>query len=74
MSSILTRQLDHVSDQAFFVSSALRQPQLCGSMLAQNAANMSLRYLQLAAHMIDVGASTQQYVSLSLFLAGSSAR
>jgi hypothetical protein len=58
ISAILTCQLNHVSDQAFLLSLTLRQPPLCGSMLAQNAANMSLRYLQLAEQTIDAGAWT----------------
>ncbi len=42
ISAILARQLDHIRDQAVFVSTAFRQPPLRGSVLAQNATNPSL--------------------------------
>ena len=47
ISTVLARQLDHISDQAFFVSTPLWQSTLRGSVLAQNATNPSLRNLKL---------------------------
>jgi len=59
ISAILARQFGHISDQAFIVSTAFRQWALCGSVLAQNATNPSLRNLELTANMIDAGPPTR---------------
>jgi hypothetical protein len=42
ISTVLARQLDHVRDQAFFVSTSMRYSTLRGSVLAKHAANPSL--------------------------------
>ena len=42
ISTVLACQLNHIRDQAFFVSTPMWQSTLCGSVLAQNATNPSL--------------------------------
>jgi len=58
LSAVLARQLDHISDQAFFVSASTRQLSLCGSVLAQNTTDPSLRHAHLAADQVDAGTTT----------------
>ena len=60
--TVLTRQLDHICDQAFFVSTAFWQSTLRGSVLAQNTANATLRSLHLAANQIDTGAPLGRFL------------
>ena len=60
ISTVLARQLDHISDQAFFVSTPLWQSTLCGSVLAQNATNPSLRNLELTTHKINAGTAARR--------------
>ena len=55
ISTVLARQLDHISDQVFFVSAPFWQSTLCGSVLAQNATNPSLRNLELTTHKVNAG-------------------
>jgi len=57
ISTVLTCQLNHIRDQAFFVSTSAWQSALCGSVLAQNATNPTLRNLHLAANTIDARTS-----------------
>jgi hypothetical protein len=45
-------QLDHVRNQTVLVSPTSRHSSLCGSVLAQDAANATLGNLQLATHKI----------------------
>jgi hypothetical protein len=58
ISTKLARQLDHVLDQAFFVSASTWQSALCGSVLTQNAANPSFRNLELTTHKVNAGTPT----------------
>ena len=55
ISTKLALQLNHVSNQAFFVSTPLWQPTLRGSVPAQNATSLSLRNFELVTHMINAG-------------------
>jgi len=56
----VARQLDHMSDQAFLVSTLLWQSTLRGSVLAQNATNPSLRHLELTTHKINAGTAARR--------------
>ncbi len=60
ISTKLACQLDHVLDQAFFVSASTWQSTLCRSGLAQNTANFSLGYLEPATHMINSSPPTRR--------------
>ena len=59
LSTKLACQLNHIRDQAFFVSTPLWQSTLCGSVLAQNATNPSLGNLELTTHMINASTSAR---------------
>ncbi len=59
ISAVLARQLDHICDQAFFVSTTFGQPPLRGSVLAQYPANTTLRNLHLNTHMIDASTAAR---------------
>jgi hypothetical protein len=58
ISTVLARQLNHIRDQVFFVSTSLRQSTLCGSVLVQNATNPSFRNLELTTHKVNAGPPT----------------
>ena len=60
ISTVLTRQLDHICDQAVFIGTPLWNSTLCGSVLAQDASNAALRNLHLAAYMITAGTATRR--------------
>jgi hypothetical protein len=57
ISTVLTRQFDHVCDQPVFVITPPWYSPLCRSVLAQDATSAALRNLHLAAHMIYAGTS-----------------
>ncbi len=58
VSTILTRQFDHVGNQPVFVRTSNRQPPLGGSMLIQNTADPSFRHPHLVANVIDASPAT----------------
>jgi hypothetical protein len=60
ISTVPARQLDHISDQAFFVSKPLWQSTLCGVVLVQNTTNPSLRNLELTTHKINAGMAARR--------------
>ena len=60
ITAILARQFDQIRDQAFFISTPTWQSTLCGSALAQNATNSSLRNFELTTNVIDAGATTRR--------------
>ena len=55
ISSILTCQLDHVGNQAVFISTPNWQPPLRRPMLPQDTTSTTLRDVKLAAHMVNAG-------------------
>jgi len=60
ISAVLAGQLNHVRDQALLVSTSLWHSPLCGSVLAQNTTNATLRNLHLAANRFDAGATSRR--------------
>ena len=59
ISTVLPCQLDHVRDQAIFVSTTNRHTPLRRAVLAKDTANSTLRNLHLAASQVDTGAATR---------------
>jgi hypothetical protein len=58
ISTILSRQFDHVRHKAFFICTAPWSAALRRSMLAKYTTNPALGYRQLAKHLIDAGTTT----------------
>jgi hypothetical protein len=60
ISIVPAHQLDHISDQAFFVSKPLWQSTLCGAVLIQNTTNPSFRNLELTTYKINAGTAARR--------------
>tara|TARA_B100001179_G_scaffold195052_1_gene153130 strand:+ start:561 stop:845 length:285 start_codon:yes stop_codon:yes gene_type:complete len=58
ISTILSRQFDHVRHKAFFICAAPWLTSLCRSMLTKYTANSALGNHQLAKHLIDASTTT----------------
>ena len=55
--SVLPSQLDHIRDQSDLIGTALRHATLCGTVLAQDAANATLRHAKRVPHLVDTPAA-----------------
>jgi hypothetical protein len=58
ISTILSRQFDHVRHKAFSICAAPWLTSLCRSMLTKYTANSALGNHQLAKHLIDASTTT----------------
>jgi hypothetical protein len=58
ISTILSRQFDHVRHKAFFICAAPWLTSLCRAMLTKYTANSALGNHQLAKHLIDASTTT----------------
>jgi hypothetical protein len=56
---MLSHQLDHVRHQALFICAPPWLASLCRSVLAKYLTDPTLRYLQLATHMINADPTTR---------------
>jgi hypothetical protein len=59
ISTMLSHQLDHVRHQALFICAPPWLASLCRSVLAKYLTDPTLRYLQLATHMINADPTTR---------------
>ena len=59
ISTILSHQVDHVGHKALFIRTAPRLTSLGRSMLAKYATDTTLRYVQIAPHLIDADPTTR---------------
>ncbi len=59
VSTILSHQVDHVRHKALFTRTAPRLTSLGRSMLAKYVTDTTLRYVQIAPHLIDADPTTR---------------